>query len=627
MNPNVSIRSRRRVPACLPASVLVLALAGCGGGGGGGATPAPDTPCQATCVSGTAATGRPIGQAAVTLTDTLGAIRSATTGADGTYRIDPGTGVAPFLLKVVTAQGSTYYSVSTGTQARTTVNLTPLTDLIVRTWYGAQGIEADAAFNAPAAHPAPPPAAVPALAAGVQRIVQLWLDRHGVPAGFDLIATPFAADGTGADAVLDATTVALAGLDSATVTISGGTLTQSSSLAIGAGSLTVLSTLTDSATGAASSSVTSSALPTAPGATDTLDALTALLDAFAATVNDKGSSLAAADLQPYVDPDLLDDGEDAAQFSAHVASDLAGSVIGFDVVDIAELDPAGDRAELRLMVTQAAEGQSATEALSLRFRRLAGEAGQAGPWVITGNGRAYRFDAQAEMRTDQGANAGWNRCDGSAGGPGLSINVGVQALPGRFSGGSVSGAGAIWPDRSDALPTQCVASGPLKPGGSIVEGGLTFETFFLNTGPIAAANLPAAATLLTASMLPAAGGAPVTASVSLNAWTSEPVTFTAPASSALSALVLGAATPVSWTLPVTYAIQSVQLSAIAFDGDSSLASTTGCIVEAAPLAPNSRSGSIVIPATCAGQPVVQVNLNLGVNGVNGERSMAILALE
>lgn len=620
MNPNVSTRSRRGVAACLPLSALALAACG-GGGGGSGDTPAPDTACQVTCVSGTAASGRAIGQATVTLASATGATRSATTAADGSYRIDPGSLPGPFLLKVVTAQGSAYYSVSTDTQAKTSVNLTPLSDLIVRTWYGAQGIDADTAFGAPASHPAPQPAAVPLLAASVQRIVQVWLDKHGVPAGFNLITTPFATDGTGVDAVLDATTVAMAGPGSATVTVSEGTLTQASSLVIGTASLTVSSTLTDSATGATSSSVTSSALPTTPGATGTLDALTALLGAFAATVNTKGSSLAAADLQPYVDPDLLDDGQGAVQFIADIINSVAGSTIAFDVLDIASLDPAGDRAELRLQLTQAANGQSGTDSFSLRFRRLAGQ------WVITGNDRAYRYDAHAEMRTDQGSNQGWNRCDGSAAGPGMSINVGVQAAPGRFSGGSVSGGGAIWPNRSDALPTQCVASGPLKPGGSTVEGSLTLENFFLNTGPIVTANLPAAGTPLTVSMLPAGGGTPVTTTVNLNAWTSEPVAFTAPTGSALSDLVLGAATPVSWTLPSTYAIQSVQLSAIAFDGDSSLASTTACIADAAPLPKNAHSGSVVIPATCAGRPVVQVNLNLGITGVNGERSVAIFALE
>ena len=43
----------------------------------------------------------PIGSAAVTLADSVGTTRSATTATDGSYQIDSSGLVAPFLLKVV----------------------------------------------------------------------------------------------------------------------------------------------------------------------------------------------------------------------------------------------------------------------------------------------------------------------------------------------------------------------------------------------------------------------------------------------------------------------------------------------------------------------------------------------
>lgn len=621
MNQNLSIRSRGRSVVYLHSLLALAALAACGGGGGGSGTPAPASlACQTNCVSGIAASGKPIGSAAVTLADSVGTTRSATTATDGSYQIDSSGLVAPFLLKVVAGNGTTYYSVSTDANPKTTVNLTQLSDLIVRTWYGAQGVDAGTAFSAPASNPAPTAAALPTLAAGVQSMVQIWLDKNNVPSSFNLISTPFAANGSGIDAVLDATRVAVASPTAATITITVGTLTQSTSLAMGAGSVTTSSTTTDSATGTTSSSVTTSTVPTASGSATALDALKTLLGAFAIAVNTKGANLAAADLLPFVDPNLLDDGRNATQFIVDLVGSLAGSTIAVQILNVASLDLAADQAELKLLFTQSANGQSGTESLSLPFKRINGN------WVITGNSRAYRFEAQAEMRTDQGANAGWNRCDGSPSGPGMSINVHVSAISGQFSSGNVSGGGAVWPNNKNT-PTQCVTASALAQGPTAVENGLNFDNFFLNTGPIAAASLPAAGTPITASMTLAVSGAAIPASVALKAWTSDPVTITAPTNSALASIVFNAQTPVSWTLPSTYAIQNVQLSVIVFTGPSDTPATKQCFGTEASLAKNATSGSVVIASTCAGLPVVQANLNLGVNGVNGERSQSIFAIK
>lgn len=619
MNQNLSIRSRGRSVVHLHSLLALAALAACGGGGSGTAVPA-SLACQTNCVSGIAASGKPISSAAVTLADSVGTTRSATTATDGSYQIDSSGLVAPYLLKVVAGNGATYYSVSTDANPKTTVNLTQLSDLIVRTWYGAQGVDAGTAFGATAANPAPTAAALPTLAAGVQSMVQIWLDKNNVPSSFNLISTPFAANGSGIDAVLDATRVAVASPAAATVTITGGTLTQSTSLAMGAGSVTTSSTTTDSATGTTSSSVTTSAVPTAPGSTTALDALKTLLGAVATAVNTKGANLVAADLLPFVDPNLLDDGRNATQFIASFVGNVAGSTIAFQILNVASLDPAADRAELKLLFTQSANGQSGTESLSLPFKRINGN------WLITGNRRAYRFDAQAEMRTDQGANTGWNRCDGSPSGPGMSINVHVSAVAGQFSSGNVSGGGAVWPNNKNT-PTQCVTTSALAPGPTAVENGLSFDTFLLNTGPIAAASRPAAGSPITASMTLAVSGAAIPATVALNAWTSDPVTITAPTNSALASIVFGAQTPVSWALPSTYAVQNVKLHVIVFTGPSDNPATKQCSGTEASLAKNATSGSVVIASTCAGLPVVQANLNLGVNGVNGERSESIFTIK
>ncbi|MBY0579721.1 MAG: carboxypeptidase-like regulatory domain-containing protein [Burkholderiales bacterium] len=76
----------------------MVTIYGCGGGGGGAATPA--TPAGSATISGVAATGAPFANAAVTLTDAAGVVKTATTGADGSYTIDVTGLTAPFVIKV-----------------------------------------------------------------------------------------------------------------------------------------------------------------------------------------------------------------------------------------------------------------------------------------------------------------------------------------------------------------------------------------------------------------------------------------------------------------------------------------------------------------------------------------------
>ncbi len=620
MSRNPSILSRPLAAAPFLISPLAAALLVACGGGGGDSAPLAPLACATNCVSGVAASGKAIASATVTLTDAAGTTRSATTGADGSYQIDSTGLIAPFLLKVVAGTGTTFYSVSADANAKTTVNLSQLSDLLVRTWYGVQGIDAATAFGAPAANPAPPAAVLPDLAASVMGMVQLWLDRNNVPAGFNLISTPFTANGSGIDAVLDLTNVTVTSPSAVTLTMTSGTTTQTTSLVLGSGSVTATSTTADSATGTQSSSVTTSAVVVSSALSTALDTMRAGLNAFAATVNTKGAALAAADLQPYVDPNLLDDGKNAAQSIAESVGSLAGSTISFAVLNVDSIDLANGSAELNLQLTQSLGGQSNVETRPFRFKLIGTS------WLITGNNRAYRFDAQAEMRNDLGANGGWSQCNGAPGGPGMSINIDVRAPTTLFSGGSVSGGGAVWPNNKDT-PTSCVTGTALAAGGTSIDGADTLDNFFMNTGPIAPADLPPVGTPITVSMLPTGGGAAIPATVTLNAWTSDPTAITAPTNSALASITFGAAVPVSWTLPTTYAIQNVRLGAQVFDGDSSLGTTTSCSVDQAPLAKNATSGSIVIPATCNGHPVLQVSLNLNVNGVNGERSSSIFSIK
>ena len=101
--------------------------------------------------------------------------------------------------------GSDYlYSVSSNWNASATINITPLTDIIIRSWYGAKGVDMATAFADPLTYPPPTPTDVMVLRTMVQNTVQTWLQAAGVKtAGFNAISTPFAANGKGVDAVLN----------------------------------------------------------------------------------------------------------------------------------------------------------------------------------------------------------------------------------------------------------------------------------------------------------------------------------------------------------------------------------------------------------------------------------------
>jgi hypothetical protein len=86
---------------------------------------------------------------------------------------------------------------------------------------------------------------------------------------------------------------------------------------------------------------------------------------------------------------------------------------------------------------------------------------------------------------------------------------------------------------------------------------------------------------------------------------------------------LGSPLDVSWTLPKTFLIASIRISALTFTGDQNLTSTFQCEAEGPVLGTTATTAAIIIPSTCHGQAVLQANLNIVVEGINGERNRII----
>ena len=213
-----------RASLALSGALLAAALAACGGGtndvavagvgaasspGGAasGASGAASAPVVATSLAGTAAVGAPMAKATITVKDAKGAVVSAAVGDDGAYASLSLDGLtAPYAVQacgLVSGNFTCYYAV---VQAGGTANVTPLTNAAVALALGDDPAKMFAATGAIA----PPTAA--AIDAQVVRIKQAMADmlaRAGLSAA-DFATTPFAADRTGMDKLLDAIKVSVA---------------------------------------------------------------------------------------------------------------------------------------------------------------------------------------------------------------------------------------------------------------------------------------------------------------------------------------------------------------------------------------------------------------------------------
>jgi hypothetical protein len=167
-----------------------------GGGDSGGGTP---TPIPVTTVSGTAAAGAPI-KGTVHLRDATGTVLSQVIDDDGQFSIDINGLTAPYLLwadGTANAKDAFFYSMATeGGRA----NVTPATHCIMAMALGQNPVSyyRDNPTDAP-----PDAAKVDEAQAKLSTLFSQLYESTGVPAGFNLINTQFAADGTGFDGIMD----------------------------------------------------------------------------------------------------------------------------------------------------------------------------------------------------------------------------------------------------------------------------------------------------------------------------------------------------------------------------------------------------------------------------------------
>jgi hypothetical protein len=557
-----------------------------------------------TSVSGTAAAGGAMGGATVTLKDSAGNTVAATATPSGTYTLNTTGLTGPFLLQATTPGGASLYGVTAHLATATVANLTPLTDLIVRSWYSLHNVSADTAFADPAGHPAPTVQQASAVAETVLSVMQLALNNGhaGITVPLELIEKPFVADHTGLDGVLDATSIVYG--NGALLNVSSAATHQTSTITYnaGSGSITAASTtyeVSDFTTN--STSLVSAVIPLQTAQSDALNAITAVLNSLANLVNARGASLTTADLAGMLDPILLNDGLNRDQLAADmVATFNKGQTLALVVKGIKSLELVNGRAEVEALVSQTAAGQTSTDDTSFFFHRVNGV------WMLAGNNRRARIQLFAAARTDQGAlpNASYD-----------AINVDVKTVQGAVNAVRVVSVANIL---------------RLSPGAAVVDpSGVILDSFQANTGPLAGSSLPPAGSLCSVILTSSAGIATTAVSdgVPLNSVTTEPVPLITPTGSTLADAHLGGTLDVSWKLPTTYAVRQIELSALAFTASQGGQGASQCESPHSVTGPSATSAAISVPATCNGKPVASVNVNLSITGVNGERSQTVYTMK
>lgn len=190
------------------ATCATAVLAGCGGGGSSGSSsPAASAPTTPSSMSGTVAAGNPIANSTIQIIDANGKTASAQADASGNYTASL-SGLTPPLLVVANDPGGmqpTLYSVLASLpsgSAPAVVNVTTLTSAL-SALLTASGNPVDLAasgnLNALATN-----SAVQSAGTTLNAALKDILSQNGLSAStFDPVASPFVANHTGQDAVID----------------------------------------------------------------------------------------------------------------------------------------------------------------------------------------------------------------------------------------------------------------------------------------------------------------------------------------------------------------------------------------------------------------------------------------
>jgi hypothetical protein len=590
------------VAAFAVACAVALLASACSDNDGKDTTPTPPP----TTVTGTAAMGLPLGGVTVTLKDGSGKSATARTASDGRFSIVT-SGMAPPYLLQVPAGNVNLYSVSADALASTTVNVTTLSDLVARTWFTLHGNAAiDAVFQNPVGTTLPPPSQVAAVEGVFDDVFRVWLIDAGIdPAKTSLIATPFTADGSGMDLVLEETSIqgnviTITGVLPPTTTAGKGSApiryapaaqrTQVSTLDIDSSSGTVTVESTVEAAGVVTESVVTAVVPTASPMEDAIAAINANLKAFADTLNTRRQALTVEDVLQYLDPDYLHGGGNGQQMAELVVAQWrlfpATATESMYLHSLDQLDLVNGTAHGWWVSSESDSGSTNSNRMESRFRRVDGV------WLMSGDGRVAELTVR--MITGHEIHSGGSVWSGQ--------ELGVRS---ESPHGTIAGVGVTGGPWSDAALACCETDED--------EAGHLIDTADLYR-ELLPGEIPPAGTPFTLTVRPVSGPAQAY-TLPMSTSSTDGLRFVA----TLGGLdqVVGRTVTLEWTQPVTHDVFELQLYFSSFG-----ASGVECETQVWGIGADATSRQVTVPATCEGEPVVRVQFELAEDGVHDEHSFS-----
>jgi hypothetical protein len=320
--------------------------------------------------------------------------------------------------------------------------------------------------------------------------------------------------------------------------------------------------------------------------------------ALAKAAQEAGEYFDADAFSPYFSDDFLDSGLPTDYAVGFMHSDLRLYDVAFRLRAVDAIEAAAGRVTATFDRIQTEGPVSHTERVQYTFKKVGDQ------WLFYGNQRQADLGVRTEMRTYAGAVT-------SGSGPYIRAHMTTASLttnnPSPVQSGTVSGGGVL-----DSAPLQQVDSEWILDK-------------FVAERPLSA---------------PVVAGTPFTFNLTLSdngttssvAYESRPTSFTSEAISitnltgtTLADAQLGTPKNVQWTLPRTYAIQNVKLMTIT---SAQYSTYTDLCEESGPLlSATATSGTLTIPATCGNGSTATADVYVIVEGVNGERSVAIYSFK
>ncbi|HEY6643552.1 CotH kinase family protein [Povalibacter sp.] len=541
-------------------------------------------------ITGVIATNVPLPNATVTLSDSKGRQVTGNSDSMGYYSLRTSTLSPPYLVSVQWPDTSRIlYGISTDPTVGGTIDVTPFTDVIVRSLLGACGTTPEVAMSSPRdrCHSA---SGLKVISNAFGQATQFWLKRQGLTkVEFSLI-----------DASLEETGRLLALIQhspGADLTLASEGLVQEVSLETSAIDSTLVIHSKISGAGGATRSSYRTFVPVIAEAQQAIESVFAVVNQLTQVVREKRGDLAADDVASVLPETFLHDGLNREQFAALKATTYRGADLGCRVTGIGSIDWVDGRLETLVICQVIRDEGTVAETLQYTFTR------SAHGWVLSGNDRPARLAISAEVVYPQGAESGAVV---------YRVRASAAATESTVDGVSIAdGAGDVYTMQKSGSRFTTLEPEPEK------YAVLTRDLFRADV--VRGLESPSEEIAYDFEVQ-TRDGMTSTHRLITSSITTETVSITNMAGTTPAEARLGRSLHVGWTLPTTFGVASIRIEGEVFSGSGE--NVEQCSVRPVPLAATASNGAVTFPDSCDGRTVNRVVLRVVIIGDEGQHTTA-----